>query len=119
MRLYYKPHLKDNSRKLRKTMTESEVILWNKIRRKQLKNLQFNRQKPLGKYVVDFYCPLKKLVIEIDGGQHYDNGKITKKDLEREKFIKEILGLKIVRFTNIEIKQNLASVIDKILETLK
>lgn len=100
-------------------MTEAEVILWNRIRRKQINNLQFNRQKPLGNYIVDFYCPAKKLVIEIDGGQHYENGEIIKEDKEREKFLKETLRLKVIRFTNIDITANLGSVMDKIMEELK
>lgn len=100
-------------------MTEAEIILWNRIRRKQINNLQFNRQKPLGNYIVDFYCPTKKLVIEIDGGQHYEDGEIIKEDKEREKFLKEVLGLKVIRFTNIDIMQNLGSVMDKIIEELK
>jgi len=100
-------------------MTEAEVILWNRLKRKQINNLQFNRQKPLGNYIVDFYCSTKKLVIEIDGGQHYEGGEIIKEDREREKFLKEVLGLKVIRFTNIDIMQNLGSVMDKIIEELK
>jgi very-short-patch-repair endonuclease len=100
-------------------MTEAEVILWNRIRRKQINNLQFNRQKPLGNYIVDFHCPMKNLVIEIDGGQHYENGEIIKEDQEREKFLKEVLKLKVIRFTNLDITQNLSSVMDKIIEELK
>ena len=52
-------------------MTEAEKLLWSKLRRKQIHNLQFYRQKILGEYIVDFYCPKLNLVIEIDGGQHY------------------------------------------------
>ena len=52
-------------------MTDAEILLWHKLRRKQLFGLQFFRQKPLGNYIVDFYCPSARLVIEIDGGQHY------------------------------------------------
>lgn len=100
-------------------MTEAEVILWNRLRRKQINNLQFNRQKPLGKYIVDFYCPAKKLVIEIDGGQHYENGRNIIEDQERDKFLKEILKLKVIRFTNIDITKNLVEAIDKIIEELK
>jgi len=100
-------------------MTEAEIRLWNRIKRKQLKNLQFYRQKPLGNFVVDFYCPKKSLVIEIDGGQHYINGEITDEDKKREIFLKEVLKLKVVRFTNIDIMTNMVSAIDKILEEVK
>jgi len=57
-------------------MTEAEVALWSRLRRKQLYGLQFNRQKPPGNYIVDFYCSPARLVVEIDGGQHY-----TKEDV--------------------------------------
>ena len=118
MKRYYNPYLKENSRKLRSNMTEAEVILWNRLRKKQINNLQFYRQKPLGDYIVDFYCPIKKLIIEIDGGQHYENGEIIKKDKEREKFLIQTLKLKVLRFTNTDIIKNLTSVIDKIMEEL-
>lgn len=119
MRRYYKSYLKENSRKLRSNMTQAEIILWSRIRRKQLNNFQFYRQKPLGNYIVDFYCPVKKLAIEIDGGQHYENGEIVKEDQAREKFLIDVMKLKIIRFTNIDILRNLNSVMDKIIEELK
>ncbi len=99
-------------------MTKPEVILWKRIRRKQLNNFQFYRQKPLGKYIVDFYCPAKKLIIEIDGGQHYENGELIKNDIERENYLKDALKYNILRFTNDDITKNLNSVIDRIVETL-
>ena len=54
-------------------MTDAEKLLWSKLRRKQLKNCQFYRQRIIGNYIVDFYCPKEKLIVEVDGGQHYDN----------------------------------------------
>ena len=68
--LPYNKKLKARSRELRSSMTDAEIALWVKLRRKQLHGLQFYRQKPLGKFIVDFYCPAAQLVIEIDGGQH-------------------------------------------------
>lgn len=99
-------------------MTPTEVYLWQRIRKKQINNLQFYRQKQLGNYIVDFYCPARKLIIEVDGGQHYDSGKLTKGDLTRESYFKNVLKFKIIRFTNIEIKQNMPAVIDKIIDSL-
>lgn len=116
MKRYYKPYLKESSRGLRNNMTKAEVVLWNRIRKKQINDTQFYRQKPLGSYIVDFYSPVKKLVIEIDGGQHYDSGKITSADEERERFLRNVLKLKIIRFTNIDVMKNVESVIDKIME---
>jgi very-short-patch-repair endonuclease len=119
MRRYYEPYIKNISRKLRKTMTKEEIILWNKLRRKQLNGLQFYRQKPLGRFVADFYCPAKNLVVEIDGGQHYENGETIKADKEREYFLKNTLKLKVLRFTNIDINKNIHSVMDAILENTR
>lgn len=108
-------NLKNISRKLRSNMTSAEVYFWQRIRKKQIKNLQFYRQKPLGKYIVDFYCPARKLIIEVDGGQHYDSGKLTEEDLVRENYLKNVLKYNVIRFTNTEIKQNMPAVIDRII----
>ena len=67
--LSYDKQLKALSQHLRKNMTDAENMLWLKLRRKQLKGHQFYRQKMIGKYIVDFYCPKANLVIEFDGGQ--------------------------------------------------
>lgn len=112
---YYRPGLKRNARLLRKNMTDAELKLWSKIRKKQILNLQFYRQKPLGKYIVDFYCHIKRLVIEIDGGQHYEIKNI-KEDGERDSYLKNKLKLKVFRFTNLDILQNIEGVVDKIIE---
>jgi len=66
--LSYNKELKGFSRTLRKNMTSAEKLLWSKIRGKQLKNCQFYRQKIIGNYIVDFFCPKANLVIEVDGG---------------------------------------------------
>src|SRR4030043_1267894 len=71
--LRYNKNLKGYSKSLRENMTEAERLLWEKIRGKQLKGYQFYRQKTIGNSIVDFYCPKAKLVIELDGGQHYSS----------------------------------------------
>ncbi|MFN3480668.1 MAG: endonuclease domain-containing protein [Thermodesulfovibrionales bacterium] len=82
-------------------MTNAERILWSKIRGKQIKGYQFYRQKPIGDFIVDFYCPKGNLVIEVDGGQHYsEEGKA--KDNYRDKYM-EGLGLRVLRFSDREI----------------
>ena len=68
--LNYRRYLKDKSRLLRCHKTDSEEHLWTRLRRKQLLGIQFYRQKPLGDYIVDFYAPKVKLVVEVDGSQH-------------------------------------------------
>ena len=67
--LRYNPKLAPIARRLRKNLTESEKPLWSRLRGKQLLDIQFNRQKPIGDYIVDFYAPKVKLIIEIDGSQ--------------------------------------------------
>lgn len=64
------PKLKQIARTLRNNMTLSEILLWKELKGKQLPGYDFHRQKPVGEYVVDFYCPCLKLVIEIDGDSH-------------------------------------------------
>ena len=93
-------------RKLRKSSTPHETILWSRIRKNQL-GLKFRRQHSIGKYIVDFYCPEKNLVIELDGWQHKEQ---IEYDNERSKFL-ESLNLKIIRFWNNDINNNLDSVI--------
>ena len=97
---------------LRKNMTDAEKLLWSKVRGKQIKNAQFYRQKIIGNFIVDFYCPKARLVIEVDGGQHYEKAGI-KKDKNRDKYLQS-LGLKVLRFTNIEVLKNIEGAFDKI-----
>ena len=114
--LSYRENLKKPSRKLRHKMTNAERYLWSKLKMKQLNGYQFYRQKPIGNYIVDFYCPSAKMVIEIDGSQHfYDDG--LEHDKERDAYINN-LGLKALRFTSVDVLKNLEGVIDKILENM-
>jgi len=95
-------------------MTDAENLLWSKIRGKQLKGLQFYRQKIIGNYIVDFFCPKVKLVIELDGGQHYDEEE-KRKDKIRDNYIKSI-GAKVLRFSDREVFENISGVLEKIEE---
>lgn len=97
-------------------MTDAERVFWNKVRRRQIDNLHFYRQKPIGRYIVDFFCPKRNLIIEIDGGQHYESfGKIA--DKIRDEYFKN-RGFKVLRFTNREILKNLEGVMLKLLSEL-
>lgn len=110
--LPYNKDLKSFSRKLRNHSTRSEITLWNQLKRKQVKGLQFNRQKPLGPFIVDFYCKRLNLVIEIDGITHEsDEAKLN--DAKRQSLL-EGMGLKFLRFTDKEVLQNIDGVIRKI-----
>ena len=92
-------------------MTEAERLLWEKIRGKQLKGYQFYRQKTIGNYIVDFYCPKAKLVIELDGGQHYTSEGRTK-DWARDGYMKDI-GLRVLRFSDKEVFENVQGVLER------
>ena len=104
--------LKEYSRILRSNMTDAEILLWSRIRRKAIAGHQFYRQKIIGGYIVDFYCHSSKLVIEVDGGQHYETeGK--GKDVLRDNYMAQ-LGLKVLRFSDREVLQNLDVVVEVI-----
>ena len=108
--------LKENSRNLRKNMTDVEVLLWSRIRRKSIEGCQFYRQKVIGNYIVDFYCHRAKLVIELDGGQHYSTeGK--QRDSVRDNYMSQ-LGLRVLRFSDRDIFKNLDGVLDTIWRNL-
>lgn len=110
--LKYNKNLKQYSRELRKGMTNAEILLWSKVKSKQLKNYQFYRQKIIGDFIVDFYCPKAKLIIELDGGQHYTiEGK--QKDVQRDAYLTS-LGLKVLRFSDNEVFTNLEGVLERI-----
>ena len=100
------------ARVLRKNMTDAERFLWSKIRRKQLKEFQFYRQKNIGDYIVDFYCPAAKLIVEIDGGQHYSEENIVKDEV-RDKFLSD-LGFRVLRFSNSDVFKNIEGVVEEI-----
>jgi very-short-patch-repair endonuclease len=114
--LFYNTKLKGQSRRLRKSMTDTERLLWSKIRGKQLKGYQFYRQRIIGNYIVDFYCPKAKLVIEVDGGQHY-RYKTNKEDKIRDNYMRE-RGLEVIRLSDREVFENLRGVVDSIYENM-
>ena|SRR3990170_6230405 len=110
--LHYDKHLKAFSQQLRKNTTDAERYLWSRLRGKQLKGSQFYRQKVIGRYIVDFYCPKAGLVIELDGGQHYEEtGK--EKDSVRDEVLKRT-GLKVLRFSDREVFENIGAVMENI-----
>ena len=100
---------------LRNNMPMAEVILWSKIKNKSLNNFKFRRQFSVGQYVLDFYCPMAKLGVEVDGDSHYIDE--TNQDLTRRKNI-ESFGIRIIRFTNKDISENIEGVLEKIIENL-
>ena len=114
--LPFNKKLKARARELRKNMTEAESFLWQRIRSKQLKGRQFYRQKNIGNYIVDFYCPSAKVIVELDGGQHYTQEGISR-DQVRDKYL-ESLGFTILRFSDREVFKNIEGVLERIFEQL-
>jgi len=110
--IYYNRKLKPTARTLRKNMTDSERLLWSRIRRKQLRGFQFYRQKVVGNYIVDFYCPSAKIIVEVDGSQHYEeDGK--RKDKIRDAYLSK-LGFEVLRFSSLDVMKNLDGVLVEI-----
>ena len=108
--------LKGTARALRKNMTDAERLFWLRVRKKQLNGHQFYRQKNLGNYIVDFYCPSAKIIIEIDGGQHYSE-KVIIQDNIRDRYLND-LGFKVLRFSDNEILTNINGVLEHLFEYL-
>lgn len=109
--------MKERRQILRKNMTEQEIDLWLRIRRKQVDGHRFRRQFSVGSYVLDFYCPELRLAIEVDGESH-SKPTAREYDREREEQLQQ-LGLTVLRFKNSEVENNISEVIGKIQEVLK
>jgi very-short-patch-repair endonuclease len=97
---------------LRKNQTEAEKLVWRQLRSKGLSGLKFRRQQPIGDYIVDFVCLEKKLIIEVDGGQHAENENDRKRDawLQSE-------GFAVLRFWNNDVLGNLEGVMERIYQS--
>ena len=113
----YRKILKEPARSLRTRMTDAEQALWHRVRRKQIQNVQFYRQKPLLSFIVDFYCPAAKLVVELDGSQHFETGHQAK-DRARDAALAG-LGLRVLRFDNRQVLLETDAVLAAIDEAVK
>jgi very-short-patch-repair endonuclease len=102
----------ERSRELRKKQTDAEKKLWTILRNRQLNGVKFRRQFPLGRYILDFYCPDHRLGIEADGGQHYERKGRDHDDLRTRELNK--LGIEIIRFSDGEILTNSEGVFEVI-----
>lgn len=112
----YEPNYTQIAKILRNNMTEPEIILWHYIRNRQVNGIKFRRQQQIGKYICDFVSLEKKIVIELDGGQH-NTLDIQCKDKERDEYLKNC-GYSVIRFWNDEIINNLEMVLNKIYDTV-
>ncbi|MGD9501445.1 MAG: endonuclease domain-containing protein [Methyloceanibacter sp.] len=104
------------ARSLRSSSTMAERRLWKVLRKHQLHAVQFRRQQPIGPYVVDFFCPSAKLVIEIDGGQHAE-ARTEMRDAKRTQWL-ESRGYQVLRFWNNDVLQNLEGVWQRICDVV-
>ena len=112
-----KPSLVNKARALRHRETKAEQIMWSWLRDNKIDGVKFRRQQPIGKYIVDFVSFKKKLIIEIDGGQH--SFEVNKTEDEARKQWLEDQGFHVIRFWNNEVSSNLEGVILQIEETLR
>ena len=97
---------------LRNHLTPSEASLWNRLKKSQLAGRKFRRQHSFGYYILDFYCPAAKLVIELDGPIH-DTEEAYHYDRRRDAFMAS-LGLKVLRFRNEQVLENMSGVLQEI-----
>jgi very-short-patch-repair endonuclease len=116
-RLPHNTNLTKHSQNLRRQPTDAERKLWSKLRLKQLDGYQFYRQRVIGNYIVDFCCPALKLVLEVDGSQHY-SAKGIAADKIRDNYLQD-LGLKVLRFNDYDVLTNISGVVENILEYMK
>ena len=105
------------ARKLRQSQTDAENALWTRLKNKQLEGVKFRRQQPLGSYIVDFVSFERKIIIEVDGGQHNER-EASERDEERAAWLKE-RGYQVLRFGNNEALVNMEGVLENIREFLK
>ena len=106
----YNPKLKELARKLRNDSTFTEILLWSYLKKKQMRGFDFDRQKPIDNYIVDFFCKDLKLAIEIDGESHY--GKEYKDKLRDKRLNK--FGITILRFDDLDVRYKLEQVLQTI-----
>lgn len=116
MPLPYNPNLKLPARRLRRELTDAEQLLWTRLRRKQILGVQFYRQKPLGPFIVDFYAPEARIVVEVDGSQHTDADHATR-DVERDQYCLD-QGLQVLRFDNAQVLRETNEVVEAIYRTI-
>lgn len=113
----YRSYLVLLAKVLRKNMTKAEASLWNQLKRKQIQSYDFDRQRPIDNYIVDFYCKELQLAIEIDGNTH-DHPDQSVDDVERQKRL-ESLGVTVIRFTDQDVLRDMDYVIRAIEVTME
>lgn len=108
MKIHYNPKLKQRARDLRNNSTLSEILLWDEIKNRKMLGYKFLRQKPIGNYIMDFFCNKLKLVIEVDGDSHTEDR--FEYDMNRQKWL-ELKGISVLRFDDLEVKRDMDNVL--------
>lgn len=108
----YKPYLKEYARELRNKSTKAEIILWQKLKRKQMYGYDFHRQKPIDNYIIDFFCHELMLAIEVDGYSH-ELIEVFNKDGKKEKRLNE-LGVTVMRYSDYQVLKDTENVLRSI-----
>ena len=117
MQNQYNDHTtKYHRRDLRKNQTEAERVVWNMVRKQQIDGLKFFRQYSVGTYVLDFYCPKRRIAIEIDGGQHNEQ-EHKAYDVQRTEYLAQ-RNIQVIRFWNNEVLKNKEGVWTRIKENI-
>jgi len=114
--MYYNSKNINLAKKMRSNMTKEEVKLWNIVRRKKFYGYKFKRQVLIGNYIVDFLCPDKSLIVEIDGGQHNEDSELQN-DIKRTDYLNK-QGYTVIRFWNNDIWDNIDGVCARLKEEL-
>lgn len=102
---------------MRRNLSKAEVLLWLQLKNKKISGHKFRRQYSVGRYVIDFYCPISKLAIEVDGGYHRADGS-PEYDKIRQRYI-ESYGIKFLRFLDKEVIDDLPKVLWRISQVIK
>ena len=106
----YNPVLKERARQLRKNMTLAEVLLWKRLKGKQIRGYDFDRQRPVDEFIVDFFCKDLQLAIEVDGRSH----DFKEEADQRRQSRLEALGVHVLRFWDVEVKNDVGGVVERI-----
>jgi len=114
---YVSDKQRSNARALRRDMTDAERIIWYNVRAHRFQGTSFRRQTPIGPYVIDFMCHSARLVIEIDGGQHFEPDNIAR-DKRRDAYL-AAQGYRVLRFNNLDVMKNKAGVLETIAAALR
>ena len=113
----YSHKLTLHARTLRKRATHAEQILWQRLRRHEVNGLKFKRQHRIGRYIVDFYCGSRKLIVELEGGIHMKESQREYDDRRFEQF--HTTGYRILRFRNEEVLEDIDGVLARIVESIR